>query len=386
MTRKELYIDEQEEMFGIEAISLVMFPAIEENFVFFNKDQYVLAKVDEDRQMLVGPALIPNKDILRLDEDGNEYNVFFTPETVQKAAHLFMRQSKTNAATVDHERETDQVYVYESWVVENRKKDKQQVYGFDFPEGTWMVAMRVDDTELWHGVKEGKYRGFSIEGWFVDRIVSKPKSEEMEILSKIRELLAEDKTQLFAEDVLADGTRIVTEAESFAPGVKVAVLDEEGNPQPAPEGEHTLQNGSVLVVDAEGVLVEIKAPEAPEAEEVVEVEAGKHAFQITPEMVDEIKAIVRAVIAEDKAGEAEAAKESAEEAIEEVPAPVAEAITEMAKAVKEQFATISDRVAKLEDAPAAEKFSHTPAPKKVNSKPLAEMTTSERAAFYISNR
>ena len=68
------------------------------------------------------------------------------------------------------------------------------------------------------------------------------------------------------------------------------------------------------------------------------------------------------------------------------PAEMEEALTEMAKAVKEQFATISDRVAKLEDAPAAEKFSHTPAPKKVNSKPLAEMTTSERAAFYISNR
>ena len=372
MTRKELYIDEQEEMFGIEAISLVMFPAIEENFVFFNKDQYVLAKVDEDRQMLVGPALIPNKDILRLDEDGNEYNVFFTPETVQKAAHLFMRQSKTNAATVDHERETDQVYVYESWVVENRKKDKQQVYGFDFPEGTWMVAMRVDDTDLWNGVKEGKYRGFSIEGYFVDRIVNKPKSEEMEILSKIRELLGEEKTQLFAEDVLADGTRIVTEAESFAPGVKVAVLDEEGNPQQAPEGEHTLQNGSIIMVDAEGVLVEIKAPEA-EAEEVEAKEEEKEEMGEEVAFTDAQVEVLAAMV-----------KEAVTAAL--APAEMEEAITEMAKAVKEQFATISDRVGKLEDAPAAEKFSHTPAPKKVNSKPLAEMTTAERAAFYMFNR
>ena len=105
MRTVELLIDEDQDDFGVEAISLVKFPAIEENFVYFNKDQKLtLAKIDEDKQLLVGPALIPEKMIPRWDESKQEeFEVYFSKETVQQAAELFMRQKRNGEYTVEHQ-------------------------------------------------------------------------------------------------------------------------------------------------------------------------------------------------------------------------------------------------------------------------------------------
>ena len=101
----ELLIDEEMEDFGVEAISLVKFPAIEENMVFFkHDDRFMLAKVDEDKRMLVGPALIPDKNIGRYDkEKDEEYEVYFSKETVKKASLLFMQQKRNADFTIDHD-------------------------------------------------------------------------------------------------------------------------------------------------------------------------------------------------------------------------------------------------------------------------------------------
>ncbi len=128
-----------------------------------------------------------------------------------------------------------------------------------------MVAVKVENGDLWQRVKAGELRGFSIEGYFADRLINKvetPTNEEMSILTQIRELLA--KTNLFAEDQLQDGTKIVTEAEAFEPGVIVNVIDEEGNPTPAPAGEHTLMNGTIIVVGEGGRLESVGKKEEQE--------------------------------------------------------------------------------------------------------------------------
>jgi ribosomal protein S20 len=388
MELRELLIDEEELNFGVEAISLVKYPAIEENFVYFSK-QYELAQVDEERQMIVGPALIPNKKIYRESMEGEGYEVFFTPETVQKAAHLFMRQSKTNAATVEHETSTDDVYLYESWLVEDPKKDKQQLYGFNFPAGTWMVAMKVDDEKLWKGIKEGKMRGLSIEGYFVDKLVEKPtdnKSEMKHIFETIRSL--QKRVELFAEDTLQDGTKIVTEADSFEVGVKVQVLDEEGNPQDAPTGEHTLQNGTVIRVGEGSILEQIGKEEAPEepkeelAEEKKEEEKEEKEELMDEESYEKIKAIVKECIAEIKAEEAKEAEKQAEEAVEVVEAleeekdEKKEEMSSALKQITDVLEKMSSRLDKIEDAPAAN-FSHQPTPKK-EIKSLDELSIKER--------
>ena len=204
----ELIIDEDSDRFGVEAISLVEFPAIEENWVFFNKDQFLtLAKLDEEQKTLVGAVLIPNKEIPRYDQDKDEkYTVFFTEDTIKKAQELFMSTLRNNSATYEHKVPVEGMTVVESWIKEDKKNDKSNSYGFNkLPLGTWFVKMKVNNPEIWESVKEGKVRGFSIEGYFTDKLIeaSKPKdiidlAEECTdcpdevTLGKIRDLILEN--------------------------------------------------------------------------------------------------------------------------------------------------------------------------------------------------
>ena len=173
MRKLELLIDEESEQFGVEAISLVYSPAIEESFIFLNKgDRFTFAKVDKEKRLLIGPALIPNKTIPRYDQEiGEEYEVYFSEETVSQAAELFLREKRTDAYTLEHKAGVNGLSIFESWIVQDAKKDKASLYGFEVPVGTWMVSVKVHNDEVWNQVKEGEYRGFSIEGWFVDRLV-----------------------------------------------------------------------------------------------------------------------------------------------------------------------------------------------------------------------
>lgn len=178
----ELLIDENQDAWGVEAISLVKFPAIEENFVFFSKQGNTrgvsLAAVDEDQQVLVGAALIPDKNIPRYDEaTDEEYEVFFSKETVKLASELYIKQNRTNNHTREHQESIDEVSVVESWIVEDPELDKSKLYGLSMPQGTWMVKVHVANSEIWQEVKAGKLRGFSIEGYFADKIVEMQRRE-----------------------------------------------------------------------------------------------------------------------------------------------------------------------------------------------------------------
>ena len=127
----ELIIDETAEIFGVDAISVVKFPAIEENFVFFNNDFLSLAKADEEKKQLIGAILIPDKKIPRLDKETNEeYDVFFTKDTIKQAQKLFMASLKNNNHTLEHKDPIQGLTVVESWIKEDKKYDKGNIYGF----------------------------------------------------------------------------------------------------------------------------------------------------------------------------------------------------------------------------------------------------------------
>lgn len=173
MKTVELLIDDDLALMGIQAVSLVEFPAIETNFVYFGSDRFTMAKLDEDKRMLVGPALIPNKMIPRIDDEtGEEYEVFFSPETIAQASERYMREARTNEHTYEHDQPIDNLTVVESWLIADEERDKSRMYGFKLPVGTWMLAVKVNNPEVWNKVKDGDVRGFSIEGYFVDQVVS----------------------------------------------------------------------------------------------------------------------------------------------------------------------------------------------------------------------
>ena len=155
----ELIIDDDNQELAIDAISLVTEPAIEQDFVYFNKakNNLTFAKVNEEKRLLVSPALIPNKQIFRFDADKNqEYYVYFTEATVKKASEMYLKYNNNNNATVQHDNKVTGVHTVESWIVENSDIDKSNLYGYNLPKGTWFVSMRINNDEVWNQIKEGK--------------------------------------------------------------------------------------------------------------------------------------------------------------------------------------------------------------------------------------
>ena len=156
----ELTINNESEE-GVFAISLVDSPAIEKNFIALSSDYVELKVLDEEKRIVVGFALIPEKRIYRRVED-KEFNIFFTKETVRKASELFMKQLNLNKFTTEHEKEVNGVSVIESWIVEDPKNDKSNIYKLGAKGGEWVVMSKIYNDQVWQEVKDGKFKGYSI--------------------------------------------------------------------------------------------------------------------------------------------------------------------------------------------------------------------------------
>ena len=160
--------DDTDEVF---AISLVENPAIESDFVYFDKEQILFASVDIEQRMLIGPILIPDKKILRVDGEGQPYHVFFTKDTVKKIAQNYLMKKYTDKATLEHDVKIKNIFLVESWIKDG-KLDKSNNYGLNVPEGTWMGMFKIQDDIIWNDyVKNGKIKGFSIEGIFSNKLI-----------------------------------------------------------------------------------------------------------------------------------------------------------------------------------------------------------------------
>ncbi|RAH17317.1 MAG: hypothetical protein CMB58_000405 [Methanobacteriota archaeon] len=202
----ELVIADDSQELAIDAISLVNSPAIEQDFVFFGKEKNNLtfAKVDEEKRMLVSPALIPNKQIFRYDPNtDSEYYVYFSPDTVRKASELYLKHNNHHKATYEHKDRVSGVLTVESWIKEG-DNDKSKMFGYDLPNGTWFVKMKIENDELWNKIKEGELKGLSIEGYFANKFeqMNKKQPTTEQILSALNEIIQESKkTELKAEKV-----------------------------------------------------------------------------------------------------------------------------------------------------------------------------------------
>jgi len=196
----ELVISDDSQELTIDAISLVSSPAIEQDFVFFGKEKNNLtfAKVDEEKRMLISPALIPNKQIFRYDpQTDSDYYVYFSKETVATAAALYLKHNNHHKATYEHQDRISGVLTVESWIKEG-DQDKSNLYGFKgLPLGTWFVKMKIENSELWEKIKSGEVKGLSIEGYFIDRMETMSKAiTDEQIRTAYKELQAEGKVKV----------------------------------------------------------------------------------------------------------------------------------------------------------------------------------------------
>lgn len=313
---------------GVFAISLVNQPATEETFIAMSKQEKVvtLSKVDEEQKILMGLVLQPNQMIPRVDESGNEYQMYFSAETIKAYSENFFKSGFQLNSKLEHETPIEGVTFVESWIVENPKVDKSYNFGMEYPKGSWIATMKVDNEDIWNNyVKTGELQGFSIDAMVELEEVKEEvnfksninmSKENKSILSKIKELVMStevvDAEVLTFGSVKSDDLDIQFEGETLEVGSSVYLMDGEEKVALA-DGDYVLETGETLVVK-EGVAesMDSKSEEeaAPESEEEVKELADEDKKEEKEE--EEVKA------EESEEKEEEEVKEL-EEVVEETP-------------------------------------------------------------------
>ena len=287
------------------AISLVESPAIESDFVALAKEeeekQQVFLESDE-KHMVYGAALIPDKDIYRNNGE-QEFYINFTKESIERMSQDFMKEYRQYEVKTDHDDIANEVCVVESWLVSDSYKDKSNALGINVPEGTWMVGMKVNNIETWERIKAGELKGFSVESMISLEEFSKQNNDNMNIetndmgfWNKMKEVLAEvfskkegDIEPIDMEDLAANsGFTNVEDYQKEVEAVK-AELEEQNAAEPAvePTVEPTVEEPK----PAEEPKVEEPAVEEPKVEEKPKEGNTKHLEELIGSLKEEINAL-----------------------------------------------------------------------------------------------
>lgn len=249
------------DVFGI---SLVQDPAIEVNYVALSKEkplQILLEK--EDKHIIVGCALVPDKPIYRRDGD-EEFYIKFSAETIEKLAHNYLANDRVYSFSTDHKDVADDVYIIETWL-KTSENDKSKDYGLDVPIGSWMVMAKVENEDIWNRIKEGELQGFSIEA-IVDL---------KEINNKIKNNMAkENKVKLEAIEI----------DDSFWTKLRGILADALGKPQESKEVEDTV--GEIVDEMEKGA-----GPKDEETKVVEQVENETPAEVVDEEVMDVVESV-----------------------------------------------------------------------------------------------
>lgn len=151
---------------GITKMSLVDAPAVESDFIAFSKQDVPLQfSVDEQQHIVLGVALRADFPIYRRDKSGYEYFVVFHKDTIKQLRDKFMKEQRTNLVNLDHTEDTEGCYLIDSFIKDTSKGIAPS--GFDdITDGSWFVAYKIDNPDVWKQVQDGTFKGFSIEGTF----------------------------------------------------------------------------------------------------------------------------------------------------------------------------------------------------------------------------
>ena len=167
---------------------------LEKEKMNFDKARMTFA-LDEEKKIIIGAAMIPNKMIIRYDELGNAYYVYFSKESIKKMASKFLKEKRTDEASIEHDGKklgSDKVFIIESWVSDDPIHDKSYKYGFNLPSGTWYVAMKINDNNVWKMIKEKSLNGFSVEGLFAEKSVFSKEDKQINQITQILKSITDE--------------------------------------------------------------------------------------------------------------------------------------------------------------------------------------------------
>lgn len=257
LPRFRMSVNEDDDSTGLEFISLVDCPAIEVNWVAFNDKPEKFYFTDNDKQIITGPAMIPNIPIYRND-DGFEYEVYFTEADIEIIVRKFMKEQRTLGINYMHEKNSQvkDAVIVEYWFITDKANDKSNSFKYDLPVGTFMVSMYIKDKTYWNeNIKSGKVKGFSIEGYLnMDLELKKHKEKIAFMISKQK---FEEVTTASGNKLFVDGT-VAVDTYVYSAESQVILVDGKQSTIQYPIWNEIieLKDGTILTI-ADGKILEI---------------------------------------------------------------------------------------------------------------------------------
>ena len=299
---------------GVFAISLVNAPATGEHYIAMAKQDKIVkfAKVDEEQRILMGLVLQPDQLIYRVDENGDEFEMFFSAETIKDFSQNFFQSGFQLNSKLEHDETIENVTFVESWIVADSKKDKSAAYGLSYPVGSWLVSMKVDNDDIWNNyIKTGELKGFSIDGMVELEEVNFKSNIQMSksnknILALLKQIIsgAEQEVEVTLGSVKSGELDIQFEGETLEVGTAVFLIADESEKVQLADGTYKIDDAGEIVVkdglvesmsEGEEVVdeevVEEVEPEAELAEEdevIEEVNADEESMRVIKEILDDM--------------------------------------------------------------------------------------------------
>ena len=286
------------------AISLVESPAIEETLVALEEQKPIKVQLaDEDKYMVYSAVLVPDRPIYRRNEDGDEFYIEFTKESIEKMAQEYLMNYRQNEITLDHETMANDITLVESWIKTDMYKDKSVAIGLseDLPIGTWIAGLKVNQIDAWNRIKNGELRGFSVESMISLEEFSKQEqnTNNMNIETndmfwdKLKNILKDTFSKKVEEPTVEElaansGFTNVEDYQKEVEAVK-AELEEHNTEEPAvePTVEPTVEEPK----PAEEPKVEEPVVEEPKVEEKPKEDNTKHLEELIGSLKEEINAL-----------------------------------------------------------------------------------------------
>lgn len=269
MKKYELQYTEGET--GVFRMSTVESPATKTQLVMFDDELKLLEFADDEKQVIYSVAMRPNMLIPRKNINGEPAMVFYTEDTVNKLQQNFFKNNSHNGATINHDKKVrNDMYCFESWIVEDPEKDKATLLGMQVQKGDWVLGQKVDNAEVWQKIKNKKLMGFSIEA-YLEPVLTTNNIEmtKEEIDARIKEVLMQTEEEK-------------KKAEAEAEAEKVVMED---IPPPAPEDDLQKKVDELTAENAD-LKAKLAAYEAKEIEMAAEIEATK---KVAVEMSEELE-------------------------------------------------------------------------------------------------
>lgn len=170
---------------GITTMSLVDFPAVESDFIAFAEDkQKMLFSLEDDQHIIFGCALRADHPIYRIGKNKEEFYVVFSKDVINQLYEKFMIDGVQNLVDLQHNNNdyTDDVKLICSFI-KDTEKGLNPVGFEDIADGSWFVAYKVLNADLWKRIKSGEFNGFSVEA-IIGLETQKHSSESIDDLIK----------------------------------------------------------------------------------------------------------------------------------------------------------------------------------------------------------